>query len=82
MPCKIRIPVVQESRFPVDKPDGISIEKNILRFEVVVACDKIRIVTRIHPRQLAVEAEKVLGCAFRQDFCRLNLRMNPSMVSK
>src|ERR1035441_2063856 len=35
--CQVNIPVVQKRRFPIDEPDAISVEGDVLRLQIVVA---------------------------------------------
>src|ERR1019366_6159614 len=42
--CQVNIPVVQKRRFPIDEPDAISVEEDVLRLQIVVALNPIRLI--------------------------------------
>jgi hypothetical protein len=35
--CQVNIAVAQKRRFPIDQPDAISVEEDVLRLQIVVA---------------------------------------------
>src|ERR1039458_7217236 len=67
--CQVNIPVVQKRRFPIDEPDAISVEEDVLRLQIVVALHPLRlIVAWVDVRYSRVKLKQFPGLALRQTF--------------